>query len=127
MALCTTILEPLYPPSTSEEKLVFGVVYLATDGIGAILNFALLAELWFWMLAFGVGWWGNKANVAEFVLVVADLAVRMWYPGPVEVARCLYLVVLLRILVRMGKYAESIKQDTMQETIRLIKEREKSE
>ena len=127
MALCTNVLEPLYPPSTSEEKLVFGVVYLATDAIGALLDFALLSELWFWMLAFGIGWWGHKENVAEFVLVVADLAVRMWYKGPVEVARCVYLVVLLRILLRMGKYAESIKQDTMQETIRLIKEREKSE
>ena len=91
------------------------------------MNFALLAELWFWMLAFGVGWWTKKQNAVEFALVVADLGVRMWFSGLVEVGRCLHLVVVLRILVRIGKYAEAVKQETMLETVRLIREREKVE
>jgi hypothetical protein len=91
--LVTTILEPLYPPSTKEEKFFFGVILLGSETIGAIMNLFLAAELWGFTLAFGWRWWADLDNVLEVIVLCADLGLRMQYTGPMEVARCLHLLV----------------------------------
>ena len=91
--LIATILEPIFPPRTKEEKFFFGVVLLGSDTIGAIMNLFLAAELWGWTLAFGLGWWGNLGNMLEVVSLCADFGCRMQYTGPIESSRCLHLLV----------------------------------
>lgn len=92
--LLATILEPVFPPSTKEEKFFFGVVFLGSDIVGAIMNMFLAAELWGWPLAFGWGWWRSWGNVLEVGILCADLGCRMQYIGPIEVSRCLHLLVI---------------------------------
>ena len=135
--LVATILEPIYPPSTNEEKYFYGVVLLAADTMGGVVLMFLVFELWIWMLAFGVGWWRNISNVVEVLVLVLDFGLRMLYSGPIEVARCLHLIVralqygtdwqiLLKILVRVGKYSDAVSMETRVETVKLIKELDKN-
>ena len=92
--LVTTILEPVYPPTTSEEKMLLGIILLGSETMGAILNLFLAFELWTWTLAFGWKWWLDSKNVVEAVALIVDVAIRLWYCGPASVARCFHLIVL---------------------------------
>ena len=91
--LVGTILEAVYPPQTSEEKLFFGVILLGSDALGALANLFFGFELWFWTWAFGWGWWASLDNLVEVAVMVVDLLLRMYYHGPPEVGRCLHLIV----------------------------------
>jgi hypothetical protein len=91
--LVTTILEPIYPPSTEQEKFFFGAVLLGSDIIGAIFDLFLAFELWFWTLAFGWSWWASSANLVETIVLGMDFCIRAYFTGPPEVARCLHLLV----------------------------------
>ena len=93
--LVATILEPIYPPSTKEEKFFFGVVLLGSETIGAIMDMFLAAELWGWTLAFGWTWLLDLGNVMEVLVLCVDLGFRMQYTGPMAVARCFHLLVFL--------------------------------
>jgi len=91
--LVGTILEAVYPPSTSEEKFFFGIILFGSDAVGGLANLFFGFELWFWTLAFGWGWWANLDHLLEATIFVADLVLRMHYSGPPEVGRCLHLIV----------------------------------
>ena len=97
--IVTTILEPIYPPSTPQEKYFVGALLLGGETIGAIFNLFLGFELWFWMLAFGSGWWANFANFVEVAVLVADFGVRMRFTGPPPLARCFHLIVCRLVMV----------------------------
>jgi hypothetical protein len=94
--LIATILEPIYPPESQEEKIFFGVVLLGSEVVGNIGNIFLAFELWTWTLAFGIGWWWNRGNFIEVLVVALDLYLRIFYfPSHVQVSRCLHLIVCL--------------------------------
>jgi hypothetical protein len=95
--LVVTVLERTYPAATAEEKLFFGVILLTSEAVGAIFSLCLAFELWFWTLAFGWAWWGSPANVIEAVVLIVDVGLRLWFGGPLEVGRCLHLIVCFRL------------------------------
>ena len=91
--LVTTILEPIYPPTSQEEKMMIGILLLASEMLGAILNIFLAFELWAWTLGFGWKWWLDLRNIVETATILVDIGLRLWYTGPMPVARCFHLVV----------------------------------
>jgi hypothetical protein len=102
--LITTVLEPVYPPSNLEEKMLLGVILVGSEAIGSILDFFLGRELWAWTLCFGWSWWLDKTNIVEAGSLLADLGIRLLYSAPAPVARCFHVIVNPPLTLLIDRY-----------------------